>query len=68
MEVVMNDKVFHAVAGIIFALVALGHVLRIYFGWSVVIGDWNAPMWISWLAVIVAGGLTYFALSLKVHR
>ena len=64
----MNDKLFHLSAGTIFALVALLQALRIYMDWSVVIGGWSAPMWISWIAIVVAGGLSYFALTLKSHR
>ena len=64
----MNDKLFHLIAGAIFALVALLQTLRIYMGWSVVIGGWSAPMWVSWIAIVVAGGLSYFALTLKSHR
>lgn len=61
----MNDRLFHLIAGAIFALVALLHVLRISMGWAVVVGGWNAPMWLSWIGLVVAGGLAYFALSLK---
>jgi hypothetical protein len=68
MESAMNDKLFHLIAGTIFALVALLHVLRIYMGWSVVVGGWSAPMWVSWIGLVVAGGLAYFALTLKSHR
>jgi hypothetical protein len=64
----MNDKLFHQIAGAIFALVALLQALRIYMGWPVVIGGWSAPMWISWIAILVAGGLSYFALTLKSHK
>ena len=64
----MNDKLFHLIAGTIFALVALLQALRLYMDWPVVIGGWSAPMWISWIAIIVAGGLSYFALTLKSHR
>jgi hypothetical protein len=67
----MNDKLFHLIAGTIFALfalVALLQALRIYMGWSVVIGGWSAPMWVSWIAIVVAGGLSYFALTLNSHR
>ena len=64
----MNDKLFHLIAGTIFALVALLQALRIYMDWSVVIGGWCAPMWISWIAIVVAGGLSYFALTLKSHK
>ena len=64
----MNDKSFHLIAGAIFALVALGHILRIYFGWPAVIGGWSAPMWLSWLAAFVAASLTFFAFSQKAQR
>ncbi len=60
----MEQKAFFVLAGVIFALVALLHVLRIYMGWSVVIGSWTAPMWLSWIALVVAGGLSYFGLRL----
>ena len=61
----MNEKLFQPIAGTIFALVALLQALRIYMDWPVVIGGWEAPMWISWVAVIVAGSLSYFSLTLK---
>ena len=64
----MNDKLFHLITGIIFALVALLQALRLYMAWPVMIGGWNAPMWISWIALVVASGLSYFALTLQSHR
>jgi hypothetical protein len=51
-------------ASVIFALVALLHLLRIYIGWPIVIGSWTAPMWVSWIGLVVGGGLSYFGLSL----
>jgi len=47
-------------AGIIFTLVALFHLVRIFMEWPVLIGDWFVPMWVSWVALIVAGGLALF--------
>ena len=64
----MNDRLFHQIAGTIFALAALLQALRLYMGWPVLIGGWDAPMWISWIAIVVAGGLSYFALTLKSHK
>ena len=29
-------------------------------GWPVVIGDWSVPMWVSWIGLVVAGGLAFF--------
>jgi hypothetical protein len=33
------------VAGVIFAVVALFHLVRIFMEWTVIIGDWSIPMW-----------------------
>jgi AbiV family abortive infection protein len=53
----MDRKTYFLVAGIIFTLVALFHLVRIYMDWPVVIADWSVPKWVSWVALIVAGGL-----------
>ena len=64
----MDQKTFDIVAGAIFAAVALGHLLRILMGWPAMIGGWTVPMWISWIGFAVAGGLSYFGLSLGMRR
>src|SRR5262249_47692669 len=56
------------VTGVIFAVVALAHLLRIVMGWPVVVGDWAVPMWVSWVGFVVAGGLCYVATSLAMRR
>ena len=60
----MDQRTFNAVASVIFVLVALLHLLRIYMGWPIVIGSWTVPMWVSWIGLVVAGILSYFGLSL----
>jgi len=60
----MDAKTFSLVAGIIFAVVALLHLVRIFMDWPVIIGDWSIPMWASWTALIVAGGLSLLGLRL----
>jgi hypothetical protein len=40
------------------------HLLRILMGWPIVIDNWTVPMWLSWIALVIAGGLSYFGLSL----
>jgi len=64
----MDQRIFLLVAGVIFAVVALLHLLRIYMGWPIVIGSWTVPMWLSWIGLVVAGGLSYFGLSLAARR
>jgi hypothetical protein len=63
----MSQKTFSRTAGAVFTLVALGHALRIVFGASVVIQGDAIPIWVSWIALIVAGLLAYegFLLSRK---
>jgi hypothetical protein len=53
----MDQKTFSIVAGVIFAAVALFHLVRIYMDWPVMIGGWSVPMWVSWIGLVVAGGL-----------
>ena len=60
----MDQKMFSVVAGVIFAGVALFHLVRIYMGWPVMIGDWSVPRWVSWIGLVVPGGLAFFGLRL----
>ena len=60
----MDAKTFSLVAGVIFAVVALFHLVRIYMDWPVMIGDWSVPMWASWIGLVIAGGLAFFGLRL----
>jgi len=64
----MDQKTFTLIAGVIFAVVALLHLLRVYMAWPVMIGGWTVPMWVSWIGFVVAGGLSYFALSFAMRR
>ena len=61
----MSQKAFSLVAGLFFSLIAVGHLLRIVYSWPLQIADWPAPMWASWLAVIVAGFLGIAGLQLS---
>ena len=56
----MDEKTFSLVAGIIFGLVALFHLLRIFADWPVIIGNWSVPKSVSWAGLVIAGGLALF--------
>jgi hypothetical protein len=60
----MDAKAFSMVAGVIFAVVALLHLVRILMEWHVTIGDWSVPKSVSWVALIVVGGLALLGLRL----
>ena len=46
------------VAGIIFAIFALGHVVRLIKQAEVLVAGNQIPMWVSVVALIIAGGLS----------
>ena len=56
----MDRKTFCMLAGIIFTLVALFHLVRIYMDWPAMTADYSVPKWLSWVGLIVAGGLALF--------
>jgi hypothetical protein len=58
----MSENTFVTIAAVIFGLVALLHLLRIVMGWSIVIDAWTVPMWLSWIAFVVAGVLSYLGM------
>jgi len=40
----MDRKTYCLVAGIVFSVVALFHLVRIFEEWPVIIGDWSVPI------------------------
>jgi len=61
----MNQRSFSLLAGIIFILIALLHLLRIIYGWDPVVEGWRVPKWMSWVALVVAGYLGFEGLKLS---
>ena len=57
----MNNKSYLSVTGVVFLLIAVLHVLRIVYGWEAVIGGWEVPIWLSWVALVVSGYLAWTA-------
>ncbi len=64
----MSQRTFNLLAGVIFAVVALLHLLRLYFGWSAVLGDWTVPMWVSWLGLVIGASLAYFGINFAIRE
>lgn len=42
------------ISGVIFAAVAVLHMLRLFYGWTAQIGGWDVPMWFSGGGLVVA--------------
>lgn len=62
----MGHRAYCVASGVIFFLVALAHLLRIVYGFSIQVADFAVPMLGSWIGMIVAAGLAVW--SLRVSR
>lgn len=63
----MTEKTFSTITAVIFGVVAILHLLRLVLGWAVVVESWTVPMWVSWIGLIVAGGLSYYGTKLAMR-
>ena len=63
-----NERIFHNIAGIIFAVVTFLHLSRIVFGWQLTIDSWQVPYWLNGLGTIVAGLLAYISFHLGKNK
>ena len=53
----MNRRSYFFVTAVVFSVIGLLHLLRIVVGWEAIAGGWSIPMWLSWVAMIVAAVL-----------
>ncbi|MBX4216091.1 hypothetical protein KW797_04025 [Candidatus Parcubacteria bacterium] len=61
----MDQKTFNTVAGIVFGVAAIVHLVRAVYGWDLALGEWMLPVWASYAGVLVAGFLSYRAFKLN---
>jgi hypothetical protein len=52
-------KPFTTIAIVIFSLIAIGHLIRMFFGWEVMIHNIYIPLWVSGIAVVIFVELAY---------
>ena len=57
----MEHQKYCVVSGVLFSLVALAHLLRIIFGMSLQVDEFDVPMFISWVGLVVPTGLALWA-------
>ena len=55
----LTSKTYFKITKLIFAGVGLAHLLRLLFGWTIVIGGWVVPTWVSVVGVVAAWYLAY---------
>lgn len=52
-------KPFTKIAIVVFSLVAILHLLRLIFGWEVIVSNMIVPVWLSGIGFIIAAGLAF---------
>jgi hypothetical protein len=55
----MSKSTYFLVSGAIFLVIAAVHGLRMLFKWEVVVGGWQAPLWVSAVGFVFAAYLTF---------
>ncbi len=53
-----SNRPFTLIAAIIFGLMALLHVYRLFTHFQVIVGSHTIPQYVSWIAILVTGGLS----------
>ena len=56
----MSNK-YVVVSGAVFGVVAVLQAVRALYQWPLHVGTLEIPVWASWIAVVVAGGLCAWA-------
>ncbi len=66
----MNVKAYAIVSSVIFAVIAMLHLVRLIGQWPVVIDGRPVPMWASVVGLVVAGLLSFagFWSVRQIHR
>ncbi|MDQ6636037.1 MAG: hypothetical protein M3Z10_14895 [Gemmatimonadota bacterium] len=54
-------RTYEKVSGLLFGLLAIVQLVRLLFRWPVQVASVSVPLWVSALAVVIAGALALWA-------
>ena len=52
-------KPFSTIAVVIFSIISLAHLLRLFFQWEVIVNGFILPQWVSIPAFVILGALAF---------
>jgi hypothetical protein len=64
----MKDKTYFIVTAIVFAALAVLHILKLVYDWNMQLGNVVVPVWASWVCLVITGYLSYAALRLEFEK
>jgi hypothetical protein len=59
-----DGKNYCTIAGVAFMIGALVLLGRVFAGWEIIFAGWSAPLWLSWVGVVIGGALGGIGLCL----
>ena len=57
-------RAYLQISGVLFGIIAVIHLLRLFRHWPVDLAGHPVPLWVSWLGLVLAGGLSIWAFRL----
>ena len=61
----MTSRSYCLVSGGLFTLVTLAHLVRILYGMPITVDEYDVPMWVSWIGLVVPAGLAFWAFRMS---
>lgn len=63
----LRERAYLIIAGTVFGIVAVAHLMRIFAGAELTIGTWDVPLWLSWVGTAITAYLSYMSLRLAMR-
>jgi hypothetical protein len=63
----LRERTFLLIAGTLFGVIALAHLIRAFIGIDIVVLGWAVPLWLSWIGTAVAAYLSYMSFHLALR-
>jgi hypothetical protein len=57
-------RAYLQISGALFGIIALAHLVRLFRHWPIDLAGHLVPLWVSWPGLLLAGGLSVWALRL----
>ncbi len=64
---VLRERTFLMTAGIVFGVVALAHLMRVFVGADLNVFGWDVPLWLSWIGTAITAYLSYMSFHLAMR-
>jgi len=62
-----REHTYLLLAGVIFTIVAVAHLWRLFAQGELVLMGWEVPLWLSWFGVIITAYLAYTSFRFAMH-